>query len=296
MGGYKTMSKISEEIYNQMQWMETILSNIGDGVVLADSDGMVLLVNIAIKKILEKEDKDIINRNFNNIIEELREKLNKDDERDEINTQVCINTFVNEVKNSSNEVIGKVIIVPNVAECDRAHQIIHRMAHYDSLTGLPNRALINENLEKVITEAKEANQKVGVAFIDLDNFKSINDTKGHDVGDSVLRKATRKIEGFIDDNDFAGRLGGDEFIIIMKEAKYENLLYEKMNKLIAEIDKPAYINNKEFHISASIGISIFPEHGEDAKTLMRNADIAMYKAKALGKNTCQIFNTDMIKI
>jgi GGDEF domain-containing protein len=232
------------KIDNQMQWLDAVSSNIGDGVVLADKQGFVIYVNNIVKKIIQKEDKDIINKTIDNIIDELRKKLNDDSScesaehrlheqhfsytfNESINTKVCINMFINEVLDNKGETIGKVIIIPNVEECDKAHQIIHKMAHYDSLTGLANRALINEALEKILINAKENNTKAAVAFLDLDNFKLINDTMGHDAGDVMLKKISAIVKGCIDADDFAGRLGGDEFIIIMPEAEDIHKLLKK---------------------------------------------------------------------
>jgi polar amino acid transport system substrate-binding protein len=298
------------KIDNQMQWLDAVSSNIGDGVVLTDKQGFVIYVNNIVKKIIQKEDKDIINKTNDNIIDELRKKLNDDSScesaehrlheqhfsytfNESINTKVCINMFINEVLDNKGETIGKVIIIPNVEECDKAHQIIHKMAHYDSLTGLANRALINEALEKILINAKENNTKAAVAFLDLDNFKLINDTMGHDAGDVMLRKISAIVKSCIDADDFAGRLGGDEFIIIMPEAEDMHKLLEKMNKLIQGISKPIHIKDKEFYITASIGIAYYPEHGEDVQEIIKNADTAMYSAKANGKNICHVFNGEM---
>ncbi len=298
------------KIDKQMQWIDAVSSNIGDGVILADNQGFIMYTNNIIKRILEKEEKDITGKAIDDIIDELREKLNDDSgcasaeqklkeyqypDRvyESINSKVCINILSNEVKNNKGELLGRVIIVPNVEECDKAHQIIHKMAHYDSLTGLANRALTNEVLEKLLANTKKDSLRTAVAFIDLDNFKLINDTMGHDAGDDVLRRVSTIVKACISSNDFAGRLGGDEFIVIMPEVEDIHKPFDKMKKLIQDISKPIYIKEKELYITASIGIAISPEHGEDVQELIKNADTAMYSAKAYGKNTVHIFNHEM---
>lgn len=299
-----TAVAVSEISHNQMAWMEVIFSNIGDGVVMADKEGHIIFVNDILKKILQMEDKDIINKHIDDFTQEIRIKVNKEINCSSANSfectlngryanNACINIFRHDVKNSEDRIIGKVAIVPNIAECDKAHHIIHKMAHYDSLTGLANRALINENLNNILAEAKKTQSKVAVAFIDLDNFKLINDTMGHDVGDVILIKAGEIIEGWVGDKDFAGRLGGDEFIVVMSEINKISEAMEKINRLVEDINTHINIDRKEFYISASVGISIYPNHGEDSKALIKNADTAMYIAKGSGKNSCKLFTAAM---
>lgn len=304
MSKSSTAVAVSEIFHNQMAWMEVIFSNIGDGVVMADEEGNIIFVNAIVKKILQIEDKDIINKHIDAFAQEIRIKVNKEINCSSANSfectlngrydnNACINIFRHDIKNSEDRIIGKVAIVPNIAECDKAHQIIHKMAHYDSLTGLANRALINENLNNILAEAKKTQSKAAVAFIDLDNFKLINDTMGHDVGDVILRKAGEIIEGCVGKKDFAGRLGGDEFIVVMPEINKISEAMEKINRLVEDINTHINIDRKEFYISASVGISIYPNHGEDSKALIKNADTAMYIAKGNGKNSCKLFNAAM---
>lgn len=297
-------SSMSETSYNHTAWMEAIFSNIGDGVVMSDEQGNILYVNAIVKKILQVDDEDLRDWNIDDFVHEIRIKINEGNEcsctdksectlSGRYDDNACINIFTHDVKNSEDAAIGKVVIVPNIAECDKAHQIIHKMAHYDSLTGLANRALINERLDSILVETKEYQGKTAVAFIDLDNFKLINDTMGHDVGDVILRKISEVIEVCIEEKDFAGRLGGDVFIVVMPEIGTTTESIHKIDRLIEEINKPIHIDSKEFYISASAGISVYPDHGKDSKTLIKSADTAMYIAKGNGKNSCKLFNAGM---
>lgn len=304
MDKISTNTALSESFYNQMAWMDVIFSNIGDGVIMANKQGKVIFINSIMKNILQLEDENIIDKHIDEFVRETKIKINENNECNNKNNSdtalngrydkdICINIFTYEVKDSSGMIIGKAAIIPNIAECDKAHQIIHKMAHYDSLTGLANRTLINDKLNNFLKEAALTQSKTAVAFIDLDNFKLINDTMGHDIGDIVLRKASQIIEGCIGDKDFAGRLGGDEFIVVMPELDSISKAVQKINRLVNEINIPITIENKEFYISASAGISIYPNHGEDSKTLIKNADTAMYTAKGNGKNSFKIFNSNM---
>ncbi len=304
MDKISTNTALSESFYNQMAWMDVIFSNIGDGVIMANKQGKVIFINSIMKNILQLEDENIIDKHIDDFVREIKIKINENNECNNKNNSdtalngrydkdICINIFTYEVKDSSGMIIGKAAIIPNIAECDKAHQIIHKMAHYDSLTGLANRTLINDKLNNILKEAALTQSKTAVVFIDLDNFKLINDTMGHDIGDIVLRKASQIIEGCIGDKDFAGRLGGDEFIVVMPELDSISKAVQKINRLVNEINIPITIENKEFYISASAGISIYPNHGEDSKTLIKNADTAMYTAKGNGKNSFKIFNSNM---
>jgi polar amino acid transport system substrate-binding protein len=289
---------------NQTNWIQAITSNISDGIVIADETNKVVFINAAVKKHLSIDDKDIINKNIDEFVRELRIKINAEHECSEVNNlentlnrrydnTTCINIFINQVKNNENNVIGKLAIIPNIAECDKAHQIIHKMAHYDSLTGLANRALINEKLDAILQQTRKIQGKTAVAFIDLDNFKLINDTMGHDVGDVILRKASEILQDCIDSKDIAGRLGGDEFIIVMPEIQSISKALEKISRLVEKINIPITVDNKVFYISASAGVSLYPDHGQDSKTLVKNADTAMYAAKGNGKNSYKLFNEAM---
>ena len=178
-------------------------------------------------------------------------------------------------------------------EVKKQKSILHHQAHHDALTGLPNKVLFIDRLKQAIKKAKRSFNKIAVLFIDLDNFKKINDSMGHDTGDEVLVQVATRLQNCIRKSDTLARLGGDEFIIIIDEIKDENLAIHLAQKLIQAMVEPLHVNNQDIYITTSIGISLFPEDGYNASTLLKNADAAMYRAKEEGKNRYQFYKEEM---
>ncbi|MDN3920271.1 bifunctional diguanylate cyclase/phosphodiesterase [Roseateles violae] len=174
----------------------------------------------------------------------------------------------------------------------RVEQHLRRMAHRDDLTGLPNRAQLLKRLERAIAQAQRERHVLAVLFIDLDNFKTINDTLGHEVGDALLIAVSLRLFGCLRDNDTIARLGGDEFAALMEniDALQVSAVCER---IVAALSEPLYCRGHELFVSASIGISQYPGDGEDATGLLRAADAAMYRAKELGRNQFQYFAKDI---
>ncbi|MCE5235997.1 MAG: EAL domain-containing protein [Eubacteriales bacterium] len=157
-------------------------------------------------------------------------------------------------------------------------------AYHDTLTGLPNRLLFKDKLAEAIAGAARANTSIGVAFIDLDTFKSINDTMGHDAGDRLLTVVAEVISGHIGPQDTLARFGGDEFTLLLNQAPGEGGVSRVVRNVLGAIQMPIVLRGQEFFVTGSIGVAMYPQDGTDAETLMKNADIAMYEAKRLGKN------------
>jgi diguanylate cyclase (GGDEF)-like protein len=166
---------------------------------------------------------------------------------------------------------------------------IREMATHDSLTGLPNRALFNDSLQRAVSQAKRSGLPIALFFVDLDRFKVINDTLGHQVGDQVLMEAARRLIRCIREGDMAARLGGDEFVVLMG---YEDtsMLVEVANRILAAMHQPMLAGPHQIHVSASMGICTYPANASDMHTLVSNADIAMYSAKAQGRNMFTFFS------
>jgi len=163
------------------------------------------------------------------------------------------------------------------------------MAYYDQLTGLPNRYMLNDYLKKSLARCKRNLQKLAVMFLDLDRFKFINDTEGHDAGDALLTQVKDRLVGAVRESDIVGRIGGDEFIIVLENVEKPQVI-KIAERIISTFTNPFIIRNQEFYISPSIGISIYPDHAQSGETLIKSADSAMYVAKKRGKNTYQFFD------
>ena len=167
------------------------------------------------------------------------------------------------------------------------------MAHHDALTDLPNRNLFLDRLQHSLNRARWHERLVAVMFMDLDRFKNINDTLGHNVGDELLIQLSQRLSKTVRDGDTIARFGGDEFAILLDDIDSDNHISSLAKKLLGTLTTPFKINKQELFITASIGVSIFPNDGEDPDTLLRNADVAMYRAKDLGKNNYQFYSDDL---
>ncbi|KQU62133.1 diguanylate cyclase [Sphingomonas sp. Leaf339] len=159
---------------------------------------------------------------------------------------------------------------------------INRMARYDALTGLPNRLLINETLGRAMAEAEKWGGRCAFMMIDLDRFKAVNDTLGHQIGDRVLSRVSERLAQMMESGTLCGRLGGDEFAVVVPDVKDEDALLHTAQRIIDTLSRPYEVDQQTFYIGASIGVAIGPRDGEDAETLIRSADLALYRSKDAG--------------
>jgi diguanylate cyclase (GGDEF)-like protein/PAS domain S-box-containing protein len=171
----------------------------------------------------------------------------------------------------------------------QAEQRIWHVAHHDALTGLPNRTLLHDRLEQALAQALRGNQRVGVMFLDLDRFKSINDSLGHPVGDELLKQVAARLCAAVRAVDTVSRLGGDEFIVVLRELAYADDAARVADKVLQALATPFHVSGHDLRVTPSIGISLYPDDGLEALQLMQNADTAMYHAKASGRNNYQFF-------
>lgn len=196
----------------------------------------------------------------------------------ELAERVVIESELAETKNELAEAL--VDLSQSQANEEEARQI----ALQDALTGLPNRVLFDQRLEQGLSQAKRHGWGLAVLFIDLDKFKDINDTYGHDMGDKVLLMVADRLQSFVRAEDTVSRWGGDEFACLLLEVKQEAGVIRLAEKMVNRLADPCELNGTVFSIKASIGIAIYPEDGETAEILFKNADTAMYKAKASEKS------------
>lgn len=167
------------------------------------------------------------------------------------------------------------------------------MAQHDVLTGLPNRALLTDRLAQSIALAQRHSQKVVLAYLDLDNFKHINDSLGHSVGDALLQAVARRLIGSVRQSDTVCRQGGDEFVLVLAEMETAQDAARAAAMLIEATCEPYRVGNHQLQVSASIGLSIYPDDGSDIESLLRHADTAMYHAKKNGRSNFQMFSPSM---
>ncbi|MFT3848205.1 MAG: EAL domain-containing protein [Propionivibrio sp.] len=201
---------------------------------------------------------------------------------------------INAVRSDSDQITHFIVVAHDISERKANEQRISHLAQHDVLTDLPNRSLCVERLRLALQLAERQVRRVGVLFIDLDRFKNINDSLGHHIGDSLLRSVSRSLLSAVRVGDTVSRFGGDEFVVILNGAADADEILQIVNqRLIPLIRQPHEIEGVELHISCSVGIAVYPEHGTDIETLMRNADAAMYQAKFSGRNNAQFFSIEM---
>jgi diguanylate cyclase (GGDEF)-like protein/PAS domain S-box-containing protein len=204
-----------------------------------------------------------------------------------------IETTVTPIHDQDDVVTGSVVAFHDVSAA-RARSIeMSRLAQHDSLTGLPNRVLFNDRLTQAISLAMRQEKQLAVMFVDLDQFKKINDSLGHGVGDKLLQSVAGRLVNCVRRTDTVSRLGGDEFVVLLSQVEREEDAVVSARKVLRALAAPHAIDNKNLDISVSVGVSTYPSDGPDAESLMNKADTAMYEAKKQGRNNYQFFRRDM---
>ncbi len=190
-------------------------------------------------------------------------------------------------------VITAIRLQIETAENEKTTSEMIKLARYDFLTSLPNRVQLYDRIDQAIAMAKRHPAKLAVLFLDLDRFKVINDTHGHAIGDKLLQSVADRLKSSVRNTDTVSRLGGDEFVLLLSEVGKDEALEVKIEKILTVVSAPYSIAGHEMHVGATIGISIFPQDGDDSATLIRNADTAMYFGKKSGRNTYRFYAQEM---
>jgi diguanylate cyclase (GGDEF)-like protein/PAS domain S-box-containing protein len=207
--------------------------------------------------------------------------------------EVAIEDSAAPIHDRHGRVTGAVMVFHDVSTTRALSLTLAHQAQHDSLTDLPNRLLLDDRLTHAIVLARRHGLKLGVLYLDLDRFKNTNDSLGHEAGDRLLREVAKRLLGCVRGSDTVSRQGGDEFVILLSELAAGQDAAISADKVLQALDKPFLIDGHNLHVSASIGIAIFPEDGEEPESLLKHADFAMYHAKDCGRNNFQFFRRDM---
>jgi diguanylate cyclase (GGDEF)-like protein/PAS domain S-box-containing protein len=207
--------------------------------------------------------------------------------------EVAIEDSAAPIHDRRGQVSGAVMVFRDVSMARAMSLRMSHLAQHDSLTDLPNRVLLNDRLTQAIAQARRNQKKLALLFLDVDRFKNINDSLGHDVGDHLLQTVAQRLLACVRSTDTVSRQGGDEFVILLSEVTHAQDAAISADKILLVLSTPYHIDQHELHLTVSIGIVTYPDDGIDAATLMKNADFAMYHAKDSGRNNYQFFKPDM---
>jgi len=203
------------------------------------------------------------------------------------------NLSINVMRDGKGKITRYIAVFNDNSEAQKALKVIEHQASYDSLTGLPNRNLIQDRIDQQLVRSRRSGTFFAVMFLDLDDFKSINDSLGHSAGDQLIVEVGKRLNALLREEDTVGRLGGDEFIILVNNFNNTDDIIGVANKILTEIRHPINVSGHTIHTAVSIGITVYPTDGDTTHSLMKNADTAMYESKQKGRNTYSFFTHKM---
>jgi diguanylate cyclase (GGDEF)-like protein/PAS domain S-box-containing protein len=281
-----------------------IVTAMVEGLILLDGDSRIHSVNQAAVQILGRAEKDLISRPITEIIPkcpfldktQIRPLLRNGPVRNfeflqptSPGKNATISLSVSQVRDQFGQPIGAVLIVRDISGVKQAEEELRFMATHDPLTKIPNRLLFNDRVNQALSRARRYGHTVAIGLIDMDHFKEINDTFGHDIGDGVLQGAAQAINKCIRESDTVARLGGDEFALALTDLKDSAEAIIVADRLMKSLSKPITVGQHQIHTTFSIGIGTYPAAGNNLEELMKNADQALYYAKTQGRNNYQLY-------
>jgi diguanylate cyclase (GGDEF)-like protein/PAS domain S-box-containing protein len=293
----------------KMYKLSSALEQTADGVMITDRNGVIEYANPAYEIMTGYRRDELLGRK-SSILKSNRqgadffEELWRTITQGNVFSEVFINRkklgdlyyeakTISPLKDEQGNITHFVATGKDITDQMETQQQLQHMAHHDALTTLPNRVLFIDRIRQALAAARWLGRHVAILFMDLDRFKNINDTLGHDVGDKLLRQIADRLKASLRDGDTVARFGGDEFVVLLTDVADTAAVAQIAHKILDILLPTFVIDEQEFHITASIGISLFPHDGADSQTLLKNADIAMYRAKESGKNNYKFYSGEM---
>ncbi len=287
----------------------TVLEHIADGVMVIDTEGKIVAVNPAFTQITGFTESEVLGRDAR-LTRSARDESGEDTAlwsdlvqsgfwRGELwkqrsNGELYLEGLtVSAVRDEKGVITHYVGVFSDITKAKQSQEKLDHMAHHDSLTTLPNRLLFHDRLQHALQKAQRDKQELAILFIDLDRFKNVNDTLGHHIGDELLKQVASALTGRLREGDTLARLGGDEFIVLLENVEGQFGAAHVAEKLMAMFEQPFMVSDYELFVTGSVGISLYPHDAQDLNMLIRNADVAMYQAKARGRNGYQFYAPSM---
>ena len=304
------VARAAREHNETERFARDIIDNAAEGIVVYDRELRYVLWNTFMKELTGLEAPEVIGRRVLDLFPHLAEQRIDELLRRALAGETVaapdmhysvpstgrkgwVSSVYRPYIDSNDQIVGVVALIRDITERKTAEQQIEYQAYHDALTGLANRNLFQEHLSLALALAHRRDNHVAVLFLDLDHFKDVNDSLGHSVGDALLQEVARRLRGAVRDGDTVARVGGDEFTIVLQELTRPQDAAVVAQKVLRTIAEPMDVNGHRLFVTTSIGITMFPDDGEDAETLLKNADTAMYRAKAEGRNTYQMSTREL---
>ncbi len=301
--------QMSQAYRDSEQLLSSITSNIFEGIYRGQPEDGLMYANRALARMFRYENPEKMIQLASPDLyanpeqrDQLLDRLERDGYYSDVEVEfirsdgsrfVGVNNAV-AIKDENNQIRFFDGVIYDITARKQAEREVYRLAHYDSLTGLPNRTLLQEHLHQVIDRARQHHQKVAVLFIDLDHFKTINDSLGHDAGDQLLTRVAARLRENLRSNDTISRQGGDEFLIILGDSD-PSMAGQNAERILELMTDPFVIDGHQLRVTTSIGIALYPDDAQSASDLIRNADAAMYLAKEKGRSNFQVFTPELNK-